>query len=638
MRIFLTSKSATSVTQELNSSTQGRVFDPADLERVTRGFIAARTEDQIVDDKGRKVIDTAAYDFLRDGRAAPDTVNPHLWRHATLNAHHGLFEVANGVWQVRGYDISNITFIRGDKGWVVIDPLTSDFTARASLELINKHVGERPVTGVIYTHSHADHFGGVLGVTTRADVDTGKCVVIAPEGFLYEAIAENVIAGPAMGRRATYQFGPLLPASPEGHVDCGLGNSVPTAAPSLVAPTHDITHTGQEMIVDGVRIVFQMTPETEAPAEMNFFFPDFGWLCMAENCSHTMHNLVPIRGAQVRNALSWSKYINESIELFGADTKILFTSHNWPRWGVEDVREFLILQRDLYRWMHDQTMRCANQGMTPLEIAESLEMPDEFLANEHTRGFYGDLVHNSKAVYQRYLSWYDGNPANLNKLQPTDAGKRYVELAGGMDALLAAAQKSFDAGDYRWVAELVNHAVFADPTNIKARELQADTLEQLGYQAESSTFRNAYLMGAQELRNGPPPPVELGARARGMTRAMTIGQVFDTLAVRLMQEQVGGLTTTVNWNFVDMVGTADQSWILALSNRTLVSTQGRHSDAADATIHIKRETLLDVITQSTTFIHEMTEGTITVDGDAGALLNIFGNLEKFVTGFAIVEP
>ena len=634
----MVSKPASPVTRELNSSTQGRVFDPADLERVTRGFIAARTEAKIVDDKGRKVIDTAAYDFLRDNRDTPDTVNPHLWRHATLNAHHGLFEVADGVWQVRGYDISNITFIRGDKGWVVIDPLTSDFTARASLELINKHVGERPVTGVIYTHSHADHFGGVLGVTTRADVDTGKCIVIAPEGFLYEAIAENVIAGPAMGRRATYQFGPLLPASPEGHVDCGLGNSVPTAAPSLVAPTHDITFTGEELVVDGVRIVFQMTPETEAPAEMNFFFPDFGWLCMAENCSHTMHNLVPIRGAQVRNALSWSKYINESIELFGADTKILFTSHNWPRWGTDDVREFLILQRDLYRWIHDQTMRCANQGMTPLEIAEFLKMPDEFLANEHTRGFYGDLVHNSKAVYQRYLSWYDGNPANLNKLQPTDAGKRYVDLAGGMDALLASAQKSFDAGDYRWVAELVNHAVFADPTNIKARELQADTLEQLGYQAESSTFRNAYLMGAQELRSGPPPPVELGARARGMTRAMTIGQVFDTLAVRLMQEQVGGLATTINWNFIDMVGTTDQSWILALSNRTLVSTQGRHDDAADATIHIKRETLLDVITQATTFIHEMTEGTITVDGDAGALLNIFGNLEKFVTGFAIVEP
>ena len=575
---------------------------------------------------------------MRDGRDAPDTVNPHLWRHATLNAHHGLFEVAKGVWQVRGYDISNITFIQGDKGWVVIDPLTSDFTARASLELINKHVGERPVTGVIYTHSHADHFGGVLGVTTRADVDAGNCVVVAPEGFLYEAIAENVIAGPAMGRRATYQFGPLLPASPEGHIDSGLGNSVPTAAPSLVAPTHDITFTGEQMIIDGVRIVFQMTPETEAPAEMNFFFPDFGWLCMAENCSHTMHNLVPIRGAQVRNALSWSKYINESIELFGADTKILFTSHNWPRWGTNDVREFLILQRDLYRWIHDQTMRCANRGMTPLEIAEFLEMPDEFLANEHTRGFYGDLVHNSKAVYQRYLSWYDGNPANLNKLQPTDAGKRYVDLAGGMDALLTSAQKSFDAGDYRWVAELVNHAVFADPTNVKARELQADTLEQLGYQAESATFRNAYLMGAQELRQGPPPPVEVGARARGMTRAMTIGQVFDTLAVRLMQEQVGGLATTINWNFTDMAGTPDQSWVLALSNRTLVSTQGRHDAAADATVRIKRETLIDVITQATTFIQEMTDGAITVDGDAGALLNIFGNLEKFVTGFAIVEP
>ena len=631
-------KQASAVTRAKNSSPTDRLFDPQDLERVRRGFIAARTEPTITDERDRKVVDTAAYEFLRDGRECPETVNPHLWRHATLNAHHGLFEVAPNVWQVRGYDISNITFIRGATGWVVIDPLTADSTAQASLELLSQHVERRPVTAVIYTHSHADHFGGVLGVTTKADVDSGKCQIIAPVGFLHEAIAENVIAGAAMSRRATYQFGRLLPPGMQGHVDCGLGNSVPTAAPSLLVPTRDITYTGEELVVDGVRIVFQLTPETEAPAEMNFFFPDFGWLCMAENCSHTMHNLVPIRGALVRNALNWSKYINESIELFADKTDVLFTSHNWPRWGRQDVREFLILQRDLYRWIHDQTMRFANHGMTALEIADLLVLPDEFLAQEHTRGFYGDLVHNVKAVYQRYLSWYDANPANLNKLSPTQAGAKYVALAGGIDALLDSAQTSFEAGDYRWVAELVNHAVFADPTNLRARNLQADTLEQLGYQSESSTFRNSYLMGAQELRNGPPPSGESRVRARSLIKAMAIDQVFDILGVRTISENLGGLSLCVNWLFTDMSGTLDEKWILGVSNRTLYATRGRNATDAAATIKISRDLFLDVIAQTTTFVDELQKGTVIIDGDAGALLTIFGNLDKFMTGFAIVEP
>ena len=631
-------KPATSITKSKNARPLGRKFDPQDLERVRRGFIAARTEPLIVDDHGRKVVDTGVYDFLRDDREPPDTVNPHLWRHATLNAHHGLFEVAPNIWQVRGYDISNITFIKGATGWVVIDPLTADSTAKASLDLLTKHVENRRVTAVIYTHSHADHFGGVLGVTTKADVESGKCQIIAPVGFLHEAIAENVIAGPAMSRRATYQFGRLLPPNPQGHVDCGLGNSVPTAAPSLLAPTHDITRTGEELVIDGVRIVFQLTPETEAPAEMNFFFPDFGWLCMAENCSHTMHNLVPIRGALVRNALNWSKYINESIELFADKTDVLFTSHNWPRWGKQDVREFLILQRDLYRWIHDQTMRFANHGMTSLEIADLLVLPDEFLAQEHTRGFYGDLVHNVKAVYQRYLSWYDGNPANLNKLTPSQAGTRYVELAGGVDALLSVAQKYFDAGDYRWVVELVNHVVFAEPTNERARNLQADALEQLGYQAESSTFRNSYLMGAQELRDGPPQSAESRVRARSLIKAMSIDQVFDTLGLRTISENIGGLSLCVNWLFTDMAGTPDEKWILGLSNRTIYATQGRHDASSVATVQISRDLFLEVIAQTTTFVDELQKGTITIEGDAGALLTIFGNLDKFFTGFAIVEP
>ena len=631
-------KQASATTRAKNSSTNDRQFDPQDLERVRRGFIAARTESTITDDKGRKVIDTASYDFLRDGRECPETVNPHLWRHATLNAHHGLFEVAPNVWQVRGYDISNITFIRGATGWVVIDPLTADSTARASLELLSQHVERLPVSAVIYTHSHADHFGGVLGVTTKADVESGKCQIIAPVGFLHEAIAENVIAGVAMSRRATYQFGPLLPPGPQGHVDSGLGTSTPMAPPSLLAPTRDITYTGEELVVDGVRIVFQLTPETEAPAEMNFFFPDFGWLCMAENCSHTMHNLVPIRGALVRNALNWSKYINESIELFADKTDVMFTSHNWPRWGRQDVRDFLTLQRDLYRWIHDQTMRHANHGMTALEIAEMLVLPDEFLAHEHTRGLYGDLVHNIKAVYQRYLSWYDGNPANLNKLSPTRAGAKYLELAGGIDALLDSAQKSFDDGEYRWVVELVNHAVFAEPTNQRARDLQADALEQLGYQSESATFRNAYLMGAQELRNGPPARTAARVRARSLIKAMTIDQVFDVLGVRAISENLGGVSLAINWLFTDMTGSPDEKWILGVSNRTLYATQGRHSETASATVKLSRDLFLEVIAQTTTFVDELKNGTITIDGDAGALLTMLGNLDNFSTGFAIVEP
>lgn len=631
-------KPASATTKSKNARPTDRQFDPQDLERVRRGFIAARTEPMIVDERGRKVVDTGAYDFLRDNRDAPDTVNPHLWRHATLNAHHGLFEVAKDVWQVRGYDISNITFIKGLTGWVVIDPLTADSTAKASLDLITQHVEQRPVTAVIYTHSHADHFGGVLGVTTKADVESGKCQIIAPVGFLQEAIAENVIAGPAMSRRATYQFGPLLPPGPQGHVDSGLGNSTPTAAPSLLAPTRDITFTGEELVVDGVRIVFQLTPETEAPAEMNFFFPDSGWLCMAENCSHTMHNLVPIRGALVRNALNWSKYINESINLFADKTDVLFTSHNWPRWGRQDIREFLTLQRDLYKWIHDQTMRQANHGMTSLEIADLLVLPDEFLAHEHTRGFYGDLVHNVKAVYQRYLSWYDGNPANLNKLTPSQAGARYVELAGGSDALLAFAQRYFDAGDYRWVVELVNHLVFADATNERARNLQADAFEQLGYQAESATFRNSYLMGAQELRNGPPPRAEARVRARSLIKAMTIDQVFDTLGLRLISENVGGLSLAINWQFADMAGTRDELWEIGISNRTLYATQGRHNPVALATVKITRDLFLEVIAQTTSFAEELKSGAATIEGDAGALLTVFGNIDSFSTGFAIVEP
>jgi len=631
----LSPKDASRHTSERNRSVEFEL-DPADFERARRGFIASHPTGQITDDNGRRVSDISAYAFLQT--EPPDTVHPALWRHAQLNANHGLFEVTEGVWQVRGYDISNIIFIKGETGWVVIDPLTVEHTARAGYELVTKHLGYRPVTAVIYTHSHADHFGGVNGVTTQEDVSAGRCQVIAPVGFMAETIGENVIAGPAMGRRGTYQFGPMLPAGPKGHVDCGLGNSIPVGPPGLIAPTHDITYTGEEMTVDGVRIIFQLTPETEAPAEMNFFFPDLNGLCMAENCSHTMHNLVPIRGALVRNSLKWSKYINEGIELFGARTKVLFTSHNWPRWGNEDLINFLELQRDLYKWMHDQTMRQANLGLNALEIGDKLELPDDFLAHDHTRGFYGDLVHNSKAVYQRYLSWYDCNPANLYKLPPVEVGQRYVDLAGGAEALLSKARAAFAAGDYRWVAELVNHLIFADPTHSEARALQADTLEQLGYQSESSTFRNSYLTGAMELRQGPPQLGSSQVRGRGLLVAMTIEQIFDTLAVRLISENVSGMSLKINWHFTDMGGTADERWLLGLSHRTLYSVQGRNDEKAQATLTMARSTLTSVIIQEATFIDEIGKGSIVIDGDAAALLTIFGNLDAFPNSFNIVEP
>ena len=616
-------------------------LDVIDDELAVRGLIA-QIPDGLIETEGpggstMTVWDTSRHDFIRDATEVPDSVHPSLWRQAQRNAPHGLFEVAPGLWQARGYDISNITFIEGDTGWVVIDPLTTESTARACLKLANDTLGERPVTAVIYTHSHADHFGGVLGVTTAEAVANGEVRIIAPEHFLREAVFENVVAGPAMARRATYQFGPSLPAGPRQHVDSGLGKAIPAAPAGLLAPTEEVTETGEELVVDGIRIIFQSTPEAEAPAEMNFFFPDKGWLCMAENCSHNMHNLVPLRGAQVRDSLAWSKYIGEAIELFGAETTIMFASHHWPRWGADDADGFLRKQRDLYRWIHDQTMRRANRGMTPTEIAEELALPDVFLAQGHTRGYYGSLVHNVKAVYQRYLSWYDGNPTHLWQHPPTAAGQRYVALAGGADALLDHAQAAFDEGDYRWVVEVVNHAVFADPTNVRARELQSDAFEQLGYQSESATWRNAYLTGAQELRNGPPSNRPM--RRKGLVDALTVDLMFDAIAIRLQDEQVEGETAEVNWVFTDTDPAKEPSdWVLTLEHQALHYVAGRHSDTAGVTVTLTRGIMAEVLGGGVTFADAVVAGDVTLDGDPEALRTIFGNLEVFQSGFGIVEP
>ena len=614
-----------------NNTAPQPVLDAADFERAERGLVATHATG-VIDGPFGAAWDVSRYDFLRNGAPCPDTVHPGLWRQAQLNAIHGLFEVAPGIWQARGYDISNVTFIEGTDGWVVIDPLTTAATASACLALANEHLGVRPVTAVIYTHSHADHFGGVHGVTTQADVDAGRCRVIAPQGFMHETVAENLLAGPAMNRRSLYQFGITLPTGPRQQVDAGLGKGIPLAAPGLIAPTEDITFTGQELVVDGVHIIFQLTPETEAPAEMNFFFPDQGWLCMAENCTHTMHNLIPIRGAQARDSLSWSRYIGDVLELWGNHTEVLFASHHWPRWGGDDARQFLVRQRDLYRFMHDQTLRFANHGMVATEIAEHLALPPEFAEQGHTTGYYGHLVHNVKAVYQRYLSWYDGNPANLHKLPPVEVGQRYVALAGGAEALLANARAAFEQGDYRWVAELVNHLVFADPTNAEARELQAATLEQLGYQSQSATFRNAYLTGARELRQGPPPRFPVGGR--GLVQALPIDMMFDTIGVRLKAEELAGVSLSINFTFTDI----DERWVFGISNRAIHYTAGKQADDADATVVTTRDALLAVTARETTIDASLETGAMRVEGDAGALRTVFDHLDVFESGFPIVEP
>lgn len=603
--------------------------DPADWERATRGKIAEHPTGAIEGPTGGIAWNTADFDFMRDEPVSPGSVHPSLWRHGRLNAVHGLFEVAKGVWQCRGYDISNITFIEGKNGWIVIDPLTTSATAAACLELANKHLGARPVTSVLYTHSHADHYGGILGVTSREDIAAGNVRILAPEGFLREAVSENLLAGPVMLRRSLYQFGILLPKGPHGHIDCGLGKTIPLAQNDLIGPTEEISLTGTELDVDGVKVIFQNTPGTEAPAEMNFLFPDHGALCIAENCTHTLHNALPFRGAQVRDTLVWSKYIQEALDLFGDRMDLVFSTHNWPRFGQEDARHYLELQRDLYRWVHDQTLRRMNHGETQREIAEDLVLPDCFAKHGHTRGYYGTIHHNAKAVYQRYIGWYDGNPANLNPHTPSESGKRYVDAMGGADAVVAKAQSAFDDGDYRWVCELLNHVVFAEPDHEGARLLQADAFEQLGYQAESGPWRDSYLMAAQELRTAGKG---VGANPRNITDQLDVDMLFDLVGVRLKDDAVGDVDGMVNWTFTDV----EEQHVLGLAHRVIHHRPGLSDQQAAADIASTKEDLASVL-RGERSIDDMLDA-VNVTGDPSVVRVIFSNLDTFSGLFGIVEP
>jgi alkyl sulfatase BDS1-like metallo-beta-lactamase superfamily hydrolase len=631
----LAPKPATAATAAANRAAADLAFlaDGGDHERATRGRIAPPSSPQVSHPGGWDVWDLDAYRFLEE--EPPPEVHPSLWRQARLNNEAGLFEVAPGFHQVRGLDLANLTVVEGDQGRIVIDPLTSVQTAQAAMALVDEHLGARPVTAVIYTHSHVDHFAGVRGVVDEADVAAGRVRVIAPSGFLTAAVSENVVAGNVMARRATYMYGPLLPKGPRGHVDAGLGKGIPLLGnQGLIAPTEEIELTGTELVVDGVRIVFQVTPDTEAPAEMNFHFPDHRVTCLAENCTCTMHNLYTPRGAQVRDALSWSKHLHEAIELYGDVTDVLFASHHWPTWGADEVVAHLARQRDTYRFLHDQTLRLANHGLTSLEIAEELRMPPELEAEPASRGYYGTVNHNAKAVYQRYLGWFDANPAHLHPHPPVAAAERYVEFMGGADAVLAKARESFEAGDYRWVAEVVNHVVFAQPDHTEARLLQADALEQMGYQAESGPWRDFYLTGAQELRHGHPAGLGANAASKDTVAAMTTEQLIDFLGV-----SIDGLAAAEHTWAIDVTVTdRDERWLVGVERGAVHA--GRAAGEPDAPVGIAatHEALAALVFGAQTLTEVEGTGALTVTGDRAALEDLLRVVDRFTMMFPIVTP
>lgn len=607
--------------------------DQRDYDNANRGFIA-RLDDLVVrKENGDVVWDMTQYGFLEEDQP-PETVNPSLWRQAKLNMAHGLFKVADGLYQVRGHDLSVISFVEGKKGWIVIDPLISAEVAKISLQLLLDKVADRPVTAVIYTHSHIDHFGGVKGVLSEAEVKAGNAQVIAPEGFLEAAVCENVMAGDAMGRRASYMYGNVLPRGPRGQVDAALGKAASSGTVTLIEPTHSISRTGEEMTVDGVNITFQVTPGTEAPAEMNFYFPDMRALCMAENCSHNLHNILTLRGAQVRDAKAWAHYLGEAVELFAGESDLVFTSHHWPVWGRAELTDYMKKQRDMYRYLHDQTLRLMNKGLTGIEIAEVLQMPDSLAREWYNRGYYGSVSHNVKAIYQKYLGWFDGNPANLNPLPPVEAGRKYVEYMGGADELLSRAKKAFDDGEYRWVAQVVNHLVFADPDNKEARSLQASALEQLGYQTENATWRNFYLTGAMELReDSPSAGPDLSAGAVDVMRSIPAEMMFDYMAIHLDPSKAEGIELVINFEFTD----TGEKYVLELSNSVLNYVSGRFSEEADVTIKLPRE-VIGGMGAGADMASKLASGEIQIEGDGPRLQELFSALDMESQWFNIVIP
>ena len=630
-----TPKPATSATEQAQAALRASLpfEDRRSFANARRGFIASIEPLTINHNRtGRAVYDLSRMQFLDD--EAPDTVNPSLWRQAQLNAlHHGLFEVVPGIYQVRSFDIANMTLIRSDSGWIIVDPLTCSEASAAALALANQHLGERPVVAVIITHSHVDHFGGVLGVMSAEDAASGRIALIAPEGFVKESLSENILAGNVMNRRATYMYGNLLAPGPRAFVTTGLGAALSMGTTGFVVPTDIVSRTGETRRIDGVDIEFQLTPGTEAPAEMVFYFPQHKALCMSEITSHHLHNLYTPRGAQVRDALAWSAQIQEAIELFGDRLEVHFASHHWPTWGRAAAIDYLEQQRDLYKFIHDQSLRLANHGFSMDEIAEQLQLPDALAREFSNRGYYGTLNHAAKAVYVKYLGHFDGNPAHLHPHPPVAAAVRYLQFMGGADAVVAKARSSFAAGDYRWVAEVLNHVVMAQPQHADGRALLADAYEQLGYQAESAPWRNFYLCGALELREGKADSSATRVHA-GIADNMPLEDLFKALAVRLNAERAVDAGMRLNLLFDDL----PSPWLMTIERCVLHAFEGRQTSTPTTTLKISSRNFKRLMLGLTSGSELLNDGALEMTGETATLANLAALFDQFDRRFPLVTP
>ena len=602
--------------------------DPESLADARRGFIAAPSG-QVLDDHGGVIWDFDAFAFV-DGEP-PETVNPSLWRQAKLNNQVGLFEVTPGIWQLRGFDLANMTLVQGDSGWIVIDPLTSLETARAAIAFARSQLGDQPVSALIYTHSHVDHFGGALGVLSATEAAERGVPIVAPAGFLAEATSENVLVGSAMGRRASYMYGQRLSRDAKGLVDNGLGKAVAIGRMGLLPPTVVVDQPEQNLRIDGVDLLFHLVSGTEAPAEFVFALPQFKAYCGAELMSHTLHNLYTLRGAKVRDALRWADSLDQARD-WSADAEVLFNQHHWPVWGQPQIQQFIVMQRDSYRYIHDQTVRLLNAGLNANEIAEQLVLPPALQQHLNVRGYYGTVSHNSKAVYQFYMGWFDGHPANLQPLPPVEAGRRYVELAGGSAQLRSSAKAAFDAGDYRWAAELLKHAVLADPGDVDAAEMLAQTFEQLAYMAESAPWRNVYLSGAYELRHGGPAQGISLATMLDMLQHTPIERFLERMAASIDGPAAADLALTINLVFSDL----DQSYVLRIENGVLHHQAGPPVAGANATLRLTKAFFLQMMTGQAGATDLLLSDQTDIEGSRLDLGRFFGLIEAAPGIFPIV--